>query len=134
MKRWMTAGTIGLVSIAWLASGGYGEPREALQDFMRVKLKHSQKVLEGLVTEDFQAIAKSSQDMSLLTLAETWQVLETPQYVDFSRKFRNAADTLTDMAKRKNLEGATVAFNQVTIRCVDCHKYVRDVRMAGLSK
>jgi cytochrome c556 len=134
MKRWMTVGIIGLASISWLAAGGYGEPREELQDFMRVKLRHSQKVLEGLVLEDFQEIAKNSQEMSLLTLAETWQVLQTPQYVEFSRKFRNAADTLSDMAKKKNLEGATVAFNQVTVRCVDCHKYVRDTRMAGLAK
>jgi hypothetical protein len=134
MKRWMTIGAMALASVVWLARGGYGEPREALQDFMRVKLNHSQKVLEGLVREDFDMIAKNSQQMSLLTLAETWQVMQTPQYVEFSRKFRNAADTLTEMAKKKNLEGATMAYSQVTLRCVDCHKYVRDVRMAGIAK
>ncbi|MBI3837527.1 MAG: cytochrome c [Planctomycetia bacterium] len=134
MKRWITIGLIGLASISWLVPGGYGEAREELQDFMHVKLKHSQKVLEGLVLENFDMIAKHSQEMSLLTLAETWQVLQTPQYVEFSQKFRNAADTLTDMAKKRNLERATAAYNQVTVKCVECHKYVRDVRMAGLAK
>ena len=134
MKRWMTIGVLGLASVWGLARGGYGEPREALQDFMRVKLKDSQNVLEGLVLDDFDKIAKNSQDMSLLTLAETWQVLNTPQYVEYSRKFRNATDTLTEMAKKRNLEGATMAYNLVTVKCVECHKYVRDVRMAGLAK
>jgi cytochrome c556 len=130
MKRRIIIGVLTLLSIGWLAAGGYGEPRKELQDFMRIKLKHSQKVLEGLVVEDFEEIAKNAQEMSLLSLAETWQVLQTPDYVEYSRKFRNAADTLSDMAKKKNLDQATLAYNQLTIKCVQCHKYVRGVRMA----
>jgi cytochrome c556 len=106
------------------------QQRDQLKDFMRVKLRHSQKVLEGLVLENFDEIAKNSQEMSLLSLAETWQVFETPDYIEQSRKFRVAADALTDAAKRKNLERATLAFNQVTAKCVECHKYVRGIRMA----
>ncbi len=72
--------------------------------------------------------------MSLLSLAETWQVFETPEYVEYSRKFRNAADALTEAAKEKNLDEATMAYNQVTTQCVECHKYMRDMRMAGLER
>jgi cytochrome c556 len=72
--------------------------------------------------------------MSLLSLAETWQVFETPEYVEYSRKFRNAADALTDAARDKNLDRATLAFNQVTTKCVECHKYVRGIRMADASQ
>ncbi len=110
------------------------QQRANLKDFMRVKLGHSQKVMEGLVLEDFDEIAKNAQEMSLLSLAETWQVFETPEYVEYSRKFRNAADALTDAAKQKNLDRATLAFNQVTTKCVECHKYVRGIRMADASK
>jgi cytochrome c556 len=134
MKRWMILGILSLATVSWSTAGQGDEPSEALRNFMRVKLKHSQKVLEGLVTEDFDAIAKNAQEMSLLSLAETWQVLQTPQYIEFSRKFRNAADTLSDMAKKKNLEEATSAYNKVTVRCVECHKYVRDLRMAKAAK
>jgi len=130
MKRWLAIGSLALATVLVSGSGGYGEPREELKNFMLVKLKHSQKVLEGLVMEDFPEIAKHAQDLSLLSLAETWQVLQTPEYVDYSRKFRNAADTLSDMAKKRDLTGATMAFNQVTTKCVECHKYVRGVRMA----
>ena len=134
MKRWTILGLLILVTMFWAISGQGDEPREALQNFMRVKLKHSQKALEGLVMEDYDVVAKNAQEMSLLSLAETWQVLQTPQYIEFSRKFRNAADTLSDMAKKRNLEGATSAYNQVTIKCVECHKYLRGLRMAKATK
>jgi hypothetical protein len=122
--------TLAAVMLICLASNG-AEPRADLSDFMRVKLKHSQLVLEGLVMGDFDKIAKNAQDMSLLSLAESWQVLETPQYIQYSRKFRADADALADAAKKKNLDLSTQAYNRVTVRCVECHKYVRDVRMAS---
>jgi hypothetical protein len=130
MKRWIAVGIVVLAFLSWLAPGTMSQQRDQLKDFMRVKLNHSQKVLEGLVLEDFDKIAKNSQEMSLLSLAATWQVFETPEYIEYSRKFRVAADSLTDAARKKNLERATLAFNQVTTKCVECHKYVRGVRMA----
>jgi cytochrome c556 len=110
-------------------SGGAAQKSD-LSDFMRAKLKHSQLVLEGLVLGDFDRIAKNAQDMSLLTLAENWQVLQTAQYIEYSRKFRAAADALADAARKKNLDKASEDYNRVVSRCVECHKYVRDVRMA----
>ena len=41
---------------------------------------------------------------------------------------------LADMAKKKNLDQATIAYNQVTTRCVECHKYVRQVQLAANRK
>ncbi len=134
MRRWLTIGVLGWALCSWLSPGGRGDEPDALKDFMRVKLRHSQKVLEGLVLEDYETIVKNAQEMSLLSLAETWQVLQTPEYVDYSRKFRNAADALADAAKKKSLERSTLAFNQVTTKCVECHKYVRGVRMAEIGK
>lgn len=101
-----------------------------LRDFMRAKLKHSQKVLEGLVLDDMNAVTQAAQEMKLLSLETNWQVLQTEQYVAFSRQFRADTDALADAAKKNNLTSATAAFNRVTTRCVECHKYVRDVRMA----
>jgi hypothetical protein len=134
MKRFMVIAAVSLAVFSWLAPGSVGQQRGDLKDFMRVKLRHSQKVMEGLVLEDYAEIAKNAQEMSLLSLAETWQVFETPEYVEYSRKFRNAADALSDAARDKNLERATLAFNQVTTKCVECHKYVRGIRMADASK
>jgi cytochrome c556 len=134
MRRFLVIAAVGLAVFSWLAPGGMSQQQGNLKDFMRVKLRHSQKVMEGLVLEDYAEIAKNAQEMSLLSLAATWQVFETPEYVDYSRKFRNATDALSDAARAKNLDRATLAFNQVTTKCVECHKYVRGIRMADSSK
>jgi len=105
-----------------------------VKDFMRVKLTASQKVLEGLALEDFDEIVKNSQQISLLTLAETWQVFQTPDYVQRSTEFRRSVDAMTEAARKKNLDGATLAYVKATTQCVDCHKYVRGVRMAKLER
>ncbi len=103
---------------------------DELDDFMRAKLIHSQNVVEGLVLGDFEKIGKGAQEMSLLSLAATWQVLQTPQYIEYSKKFRKSADALSEAARKKNLDQATKDYNVVLQRCVECHKYLRDVRMA----
>ena len=105
-----------------------------VSEFMRAKLTHSQKVLEALTTEDFAEMAKHSQEMSLLSQAENWQVLQTPEYRDRSTEFRRACDTLTEAARKKNLEAAALAYVDVTMKCVNCHKYVRHVRMAAAER
>ena len=130
MKSRLIGCTLALAAVVCLSLPGHAAPREDLRNFMRVKLKHSQNVLEGLVLNDFQKVTKSAQELSLLSLAETWQVLTTPEYIDYSRKFRNAADSLTEAARKGKLEDATNAFNRMTTSCVNCHKYVRDVQMA----
>lgn len=102
-----------------------------VSDFMRAKLEHSKNVLEGIALEDYDLIAKNSQDLSLLSLAATWQVLQTPEYMQHSGEFRRASDALRDAAKEENLDGAALAYMEVTMKCVNCHKYVRGVRIAS---
>ena len=97
--------------------------------FMRAKLLHSQKLLEALAFEDFDQMSKQSQEISLLSQESTWNVLETPEYIQQSTEFRRRADALTEAARNKNLEGASLAYVEMTLKCVQCHKYVRKARM-----
>ena len=102
--------------------------------FMKAKLTHSQQVLKGLAMEDYDLIAKSSQAMSLLCEDENWMVLQTPEYRERSAEFRRSVDTVTEAAKKKNLEAAALGYVDVTLKCVSCHKFVRKVRMAHLGE
>jgi hypothetical protein len=102
--------------------------------FMKAKLKHSQEVLKGLATEDFNLIAKNSQAMSLLCEDELWQILQTPEYRARSAEFQRSVDAVTEAARKKNLEAAALGYVDVTLKCVNCHKYVRKVRMARLEE
>jgi cytochrome c556 len=121
-----------LAAVALSITAGWTRSHQPDQvsQFMRAKLVHSQKVLEGLALEDFEMIAKNSQQMSLLSQAATWQVLQTPEYLQQSTEFRRTADALTEAARKKNLDGAALAYVELTMKCVNCHKYVRGVRMA----
>ena len=137
MKRF-----IAFLCVATLFTGMFwsGSPRAAEQDkpgdvkvFMRAKLLHSKNVLEGLATENYELIAKDSQQLTLLSLDAGWRVLQTPEYERLSLGFRKSSQTLTDVARKKNLDGATLAFVDLTLKCVECHKYVRSVEMARLN-
>jgi cytochrome c556 len=132
--------TVGLVAAAlclgvfFVGRGQTDEPKRIAPNqaaaFMRLKLDHSQKVLEGLALEDFELVAKHSQQISLLTEDETWKVFQTLEYRHHSAEFQRITNELTKQAQKKNLDGAALAYVQMTMSCVNCHKYVRGVRMA----
>lgn len=115
---------------AWLAaSAADGPPQpDKVAGFMRAKLAHSQNVLEGLTTEDYDLIEKGAQELALASLDSNWQVLQTEDYARQSAEFRRACGSLRDAAKAKNLDGAALAWMDVTLKCVQCHKYVRDAQ------
>lgn len=113
---------VGMSSVA-------AEP-DMVRVFMRAKLDHSKKVLEGLATDNLPEVAKHSQELALLSQAANWQVLQTEDYLQHSIEFRRAANALTKAARDKNLDGATIAYLSMTMSCINCHKYVRGVRMA----
>ena len=96
--------------------------------FMRAKLAHSQNVLEGLAIEDYDLIDKGAQELSLASEDASWQVLQTEDYARQSADFRRSCDSLRKAAKSHNLDGAALAWMEVTMKCVQCHKVVRDVR------
>ena len=133
MRRLLAIGVAGMMATIALAGlPARTEPPTHVKDFMRLKLEHSQKVLEGLATEDFEAIARHSREMSLLSQATTWQVLQGSEYLQHSREFRRTADEMSREAKQKNLDGAALKYVEMSLKCVSCHKYVRGVRMAAV--
>jgi Spy/CpxP family protein refolding chaperone len=105
-----------------------------VKDFMRGKLTHMQKVLEGITIEDYDLIRKEANQLSLLSHATEWRVLVTPEYQQHSAEFRRAVQSVVDAAKKKNLDGAALAYVDTTMKCVTCHKYVRSVRMASVPR
>ncbi len=117
-------------SSVWLAAFAADGPPETdkVGVFMRAKLAHSQNVLEGLTTEDYDLIEKGAQQLALASLDSNWQVLQTEDYARQSAEFRRSCGTLRDAAKAQNLDGAALAWMDVTLKCVQCHKYVRDAQ------
>ena len=120
--------TAAVAGWAWLTAGDRAvaaEQPDQVAVFMRAKLGHSQNVLEGLALEDYDLVARGAHDLALASQASSWQVLQTEDYARQSAEFRRSCDALRTAAKARNLDGAALAWMEVTMKCVQCHKYVR---------
>jgi len=95
------------------------------RNFMQAKLTHAQKILEGLSLENYDTVVKHAQELSLLSLESQWNVLRTQKYVDQSAEFRHAIERLVEAARSKQVDATALAYMDVTLKCVHCHKYVR---------
>lgn len=92
---------------------------------MRDKLELSQRLLEGLATEDYGLIIAKGSRLSAMSQEASWRMFENPAYEQQSFTFRRHMDSLVKAAKDRNLDAATLAYVRVTMSCVDCHKLMR---------
>ena len=101
--------------------------RKAHAELMRKKLESAQNVLEGLVMEDFGMITKGAKQLNKTSAQAEFNVVDFGEYAGYASKFRRATEKLEKAAKEKSLDGATLAYVDLTMGCVQCHKYVRIV-------
>ena len=94
--------------------------------WMQKKLGYSEKILQGLVSSDFAEVAKNARSMNALGQIEKWVRGNTSDYRAQLHIFRNANEQLIRMADAENLDGAALAYVQLSLSCVNCHKIVRD--------
>jgi len=111
------------------ALSGHGEEPKKGEPLMQRKLKHAQKVLEGLAINDFDKIAENAEELMTISKLNEWKVVKTPRYATYSDEFQENVQKLIKNAKDKNLDGATLAYMEMTSSCIKCHKHVREVRM-----
>ena len=110
--------------LALIAAGGEDEPpaEDKGDALMQAKLKYSQKVLHGLAIEDFDMVAEGAERLRRLGGLELWTRANTPEYQAQLQIYRTSTGELARLADEKNLDGATLAYIQVTMSCVNCHK------------
>lgn len=106
-------------------------PRDTLKPFMQRKLDHAKGVLEGLAIEDFELIAREAQALSLLSLESNWNVLTTEEYIQQSSDFRRAVNVISEAAREKDINRAALGYVNLTVRCVECHSYLRNQARRG---
>ena len=93
--------------------------------FMRLKLEPVKGALEGIALADFEMISKHAGTIRNLLLDESWMVVQSEEYRRQSNEFRSIVEQLQQAAKEKNVDRATLAYVQMTIRCVQCHELLR---------
>lgn len=105
-----------------------------LAQFMRQKLEASNMILEGLVVDDLKLINKGSERLTRISNAEQWRITNDPTYGRFSREFRGTLTKLKEKSKKGSLDGAALAWMDVTLSCIECHEWVRNTIIADRSE
>jgi hypothetical protein len=95
--------------------------------WMDKKLEYSKKVLEALTSGRYEDIETNAEQMRLLGKIEGFVRRRSPSYSSHLRSFDLATQELTRQSRAKNVEGATLAFHQLTTSCVACHQSLREV-------
>ncbi|MDH3582938.1 MAG: hypothetical protein OER86_01845 [Phycisphaerae bacterium] len=103
--------------------------RPQVQHLMRGKLVQSQRVLEGITLEDFDQVRRAAQELIHLTNMGEWQVVQDPDYVRYSDRFRASLQSLVADGESQDVDGATLHYFQMTMNCVQCHMRVRALRL-----
>ena len=125
---WMyLIGILAALALVFMAVdvAGAAEPEEP-SFWMKKKMEYSQNILAGLAKADFAAIEKNASSMNSLSQIENWARASTPEYKNQLATFRSANKSLIRMAQDDDVDGATLAFMQLTQSCVQCHKLIRD--------
>ena len=100
-----------------------------MKQVMRSKLDHSQRILEAVVTSNWQVLDRESREMALVIRDPGWSSLAMPEYVRHSEAFLRATDDLIESAKLRDLESASLGFISLTTSCVSCHRYLARARI-----
>jgi hypothetical protein len=103
----------------------------ALNRLMRTKLEHSQQILGAVVTGNWAELQRHSEELQRAAGDPAWAVLTTPEYLRQTTAFLRATEDLVDAAKRRDGEAAPLAYVSLTMSCVQCHRYVARMRIAG---
>lgn len=106
--------------------GGAEIPQDNVKPLMHRKLDRAKNILEGLTLERFDKIASNARSLRLLSMEAGWNVVQTEEYRSQSNDFRRACDSIEKAAKAKDIHRAALAYVSLTVRCVECHSYMRD--------
>lgn len=124
-------GTLSLfLGWAWVQgdSGAPNVQNDSKQSaLMRAKLASTQRIVDGLVSKDFNDIAKGADEIMKICKAEEWEARQDDVYGHHRRELMLQAEKISAAAQRENLDGAAYSFIHSLTTCISCHEYCRDV-------
>ena len=111
-----------------LTSLTLSQQSDPLPTIMDEKLEYSQQLLEAIIFEDFQTVARIADELHLLSELSSWDVIRSPEYTRRSLEFLGVANRLAEVAEERNLDGLALGYVELTLQCFQCHRYMREAR------
>lgn len=94
---------------------------------MRAKLSSSQKVVEGLMSGDFEMIRKGGEDLQRICNSEHWKRGDDQVIGHYRGELNRSAIKLMEQAKAENMDGVAYTYMHTMTTCISCHEYSRHV-------
>jgi hypothetical protein len=94
---------------------------------MQAKLKAIHDIAEGLVCKNFESIERSGVTLSALSAGTVWENHGDSVYGDYRQQLHRESNKISELARLRNLEGATYGYMKLISTCVECHSHCRDV-------
>ena len=123
--------TVALLFTGTKSTYAQAEKESGVKEAMRQKVAYSQQVLVGITLEDYELIANNAEKLVKLSNKTNWYSRQVPEYELFLNEFRRNAQELMKAGQQKNLDAASLAYGQMTLSCVNCHKFIRQSCGAG---
>lgn len=125
MRRPVTAAL--LLALVAVPSSSQERKKREPDPLMVQKLKESQALLEGLALNDPAKVQASAEELLRISKAAQFRKrLGTARYEYHANTFQRAAEVAIEKAKAKNIDGATLAYLDMTMTCVRCHQHTRE--------
>ena len=97
---------------------------------MRQKLTHAQRLLEAITTSNYGLLERETKALVAIPQAPGWMVLNSPEYRRYSEAFLQATGALLEAAKNRDFDKAVTVYQDVTMSCYRCHRYIQNMRLA----
>lgn len=104
----------------------------SISRFMQQKLTISNRILKGLMTDDLSLVEDGADKLLKMSHEERWRASNDMMYLQHSNQFRNAAEDLRTKAGKGTIDGASLAWINVTMSCIQCHQWVRNIVVADV--
>jgi hypothetical protein len=124
---------VGLVG-AWCLGAAYASANQdtkakELSAIMRKKLDASSQILEGLCIEDADMIVAGANSLGeTMGKPELLAVFRDAEYREHNREFREITRRLSEAAKAKNFDQATLRWVDGVLACIECHDHTRNAK------
>lgn len=96
---------------------------------MESKLTLMNQLLDALVHHDAKAISQHAERISILTLDESWRVIQTQEYLQSSQQLRRITNRLAELGRQEDWHGIQLYYLSTVQQCMECHSDLYEKRL-----
>lgn len=120
-----------LAGLLTLPAGSSSAQTARTGSVMREKLGHAQKVLEALTTSNRDLLTAETGALVRISQSPQWAELRTRELGVYTENFLKSVAAMDAAARRNDLDTAAAQFNAMTTACYQCHRRLKDTRIAS---